>query len=532
MGMALFLQSVWRSIHFAGTATTDAPSRDALFTHSSSQTVPPEGKWSSNSKRNGRPAPHADNVRGGMWIQVCYALIDFFLVCTNGLIAFAWHFLLNKYDGILHWNFRGLESAFPAKQYAAFLLIYAALVLLFCQSQSLYRTVRTRTAINESAAVLKAVFLATLLLSAFIYLSGVKIVSRLVVAYAGFLNLLSFATWRLWKRTIIHRRAEQGIGTRNVLIVGAGRIGQALAEHFENHKVLGYEFKGFLDANHSTHPRLLGKIEDLSRVAKAEFADEVFITIPSERELVKDVAMVARRNRLTVKVVPDLYDGLGWDAPITHVDHFPVMELYREPIPAFGLLLKRALDVVGSGLGLMLLSPVLSLLCIAIRLESRGPALYRSERVGKKGRKFICYKFRTMIQNADAIKDSLRHLNEREGPTFKIAKDPRITRIGKILRKYSLDELPQLWNVLKGDMSLVGPRPHPLDDYLQYSLDHLRRLDVKPGITGLWQVKAREHPSFETNMQFDVEYIENWSLWSDLRILLMTLPVLLKGSGV
>lgn len=530
--MALSLQSVWRWIHFAeGTATASAPTHDTVAGTPAGGTSP-EWRPSASPRRNGHATLHSDHLRGGKWVQFSYALIDFFLVCADGLLAFSWHFLLDKHDGILHWQFGHIESAITAKHYAAFLLIYAALILLFCHSQSLYRTVRTRTAINESFAVFKAVFFATLLLSAFIYLSGVKIVSRLVVAYAALLNAALLAAWRLWKRRIILRRAAQGIGTRNVIIVGAGRIGQALAEHFEKHKLLGYEFKGFLDANHSTHPRLLGKIEDLSRIAKAEFADEILITIPSERELVKEVAIVARRNRLSVKVVPDLYDGLAWEAPITHVGQFPVIELYREPIPAFGLLLKRALDVVGSGLGLMVLSPFLGLLCIAIRLESRGPALYCSQRVGKKGRKFVCYKFRTMIQNADAIKDGLRHLNEREGPTFKIANDPRVTRVGKILRKYSLDEFPQLWNVLKGDMSLVGPRPHPLDDYVQYSLEHLRRLDVRPGITCLWQVMAREHPSFETNMQFDVEYIEGWSLLLDMKILLKTLPVLLTGSGV
>jgi exopolysaccharide biosynthesis polyprenyl glycosylphosphotransferase len=406
------------------------------------------------------------------------------------------------------------------------------LLLLFCQSQSLYRTVRTRTARDESFAIVKAVFLATLLLSAFIYLSGVKTVSRLVVGYAGILNVLTFIAWRLWKRRIVTGRASRGIGMRNVLIIGAGRVGQALAQHLEENKLLGYKFIGFLDANHSTDPRLLGRIEDLSRIAPTEFADEVFITIPSERELVKNVAVEARRRRLDVKVVPDLYDGLGWDAPISHIGHFPAMELHWEPIPDVGLFVKRLVDILGSSVGLILASPLLAAIAIAVRLDSPGVAVYRSQRVGRKGRKFTCYKFRTMVANADVVKHQLRHLNEREGPTFKITNDPRITRLGKFLRKYSLDELPQLWNVLKGDMSLVGPRPHPLDDYDQYGLEHLRRLDVKPGVTGLWQVTARKHPSFETNMQLDVEYIERWNFWLDMKILLKTLPALLSGSGV
>jgi len=151
--------------------------------------------------------------------------------------------------------------------------------------------------------------------------------------------------------------------------------------------------------------------------------------------------------------------------------------------------------------------------------------------VGKKGRRFRCYKFRTMVTNADQIKDSLRALNQRQGPCFKILEDPRITRVGRFLRHYSLDELPQLWNVLKGDMSLVGPRPHPVDDYARYELEHLRRLDMTPGITGLWQVTARGDPSFRANMALDVEYIERWSLWLDLKILIKTLSVVMEGNG-
>jgi lipopolysaccharide/colanic/teichoic acid biosynthesis glycosyltransferase len=156
---------------------------------------------------------------------------------------------------------------------------------------------------------------------------------------------------------------------------------------------------------------------------------------------------------------------------------------------------------------------------------------YRSRRVGRKAREFTCYKFRTMVADAEARKDDVRHLNERHGPFFKISNDPRLTRFGKFLRRYSLDELPQLWNVLQGQMSLVGPRPHPVDDYRQYTLDCLRRLDVTPGLTGLWQVSARRDPSFERNLALDLEYIETWNLWLDLKILLRTAGVVAKGEG-
>jgi lipopolysaccharide/colanic/teichoic acid biosynthesis glycosyltransferase len=171
------------------------------------------------------------------------------------------------------------------------------------------------------------------------------------------------------------------------------------------------------------------------------------------------------------------------------------------------------------------------MIAIAIKLQSPGPVLYLSKRVGHKARVFTCFKFRTMVNNAAAMKKLLEHRNERKGAFFKISDDPRVTTIGRILRKYSLDELPQLWNVIRGDMSLVGPRP-PLDsETAQYNLRQLRRLDAVPGITGLWQVKARQDPSFEQSVALDSNYINNWSLSLDLSILLQTVKVVFRGTG-
>jgi lipopolysaccharide/colanic/teichoic acid biosynthesis glycosyltransferase len=202
-----------------------------------------------------------------------------------------------------------------------------------------------------------------------------------------------------------------------------------------------------------------------------------------------------------------------------------------EPITRMGRVLKRTMDVLVSSLALLFLWPLLLVIGIAIKLESRGPVIYRSLRLGKYRRAFDCYKFRTMIAGSDGWKENLRRLNQRRGPFFKIADDPRVTRLGRFLRKYSLDELPQLWNVLKGDMSLVGPRPHPVEDCARYTSEHRRRLVVTPGVTGLWQVLARANPSFEICMMLDLAYIEKWSLLLDCRILLKTIPAVLAGEG-
>lgn len=481
--------------------------------------------------QEGTHAAKRARLRGGPWARIAYALIDIVLICLNAAVAVYFRFVPGLFHGALHRDRFGLSPEFPLSQYGAFLLLYVTLTILFCRGQDLYRTPRTRSASDETVRVVKAVSLATLFLVAFVFLSKSNLVSRLVVLATSLLNIVALSAWRFWKRQFVIRRAAQGIGTRNALIVGAGTIGQALAQLIEENKLLGFRFKGFVDGDHHTDPRLLGRIEELTRVARAQFVDDIFITVPSERELVKRIAFEAQQNRWNVKVVPDLYDGLGWNAPVHYVGQFPVMDLHWEPIPALGLFVKRALDVLLAVIGLMLLAPVMGAVALLVKLDSVGPILYRSPRVGRKGQLFTCYKLRTMVANADALKKHLKHLNERKGPFFKITNDPRVTPIGRFLRKYSLDELPQIWNVLKGDMSLVGPRPHTLDDYAQYDVDQLRRLEVRPGVTGLWQVTSRSDPSFETTMRLDLAYIENWNLWLDLKVLCKTIPAVMKGDG-
>jgi exopolysaccharide biosynthesis polyprenyl glycosylphosphotransferase len=276
---------------------------------------------------------------------------------------------------------------------------------------------------------------------------------------------------------------------------------------------------------------ILGSLDELRRVVTEQFIDEIFITPPIDREVVKESVLAARELRLGLKVVPDLYDGIGWRAPVHAVGGFPVMQLNENPIAGLGVAAKRIIDVTIAASGLVLTAPLLGVLAALVRLDSPGRAFYPAVRVGYKGRKFCCWKLRTMFVGADSQKEALRERNERAGPWFKMRDDPRVTPVGRWLRRFSLDELPQLWNVLCGEMSMVGPRPHPLDDFNRYKPEHLRRLDVKPGLTGLWQVTARQDPSFETNLALDLDYIENWSLRLDLEILFRSLAELLSGSG-
>jgi len=479
------------------------------------------------STGNGRPFS-ALNRR---WVHFSYVLIDAILISTDGLLAFSLRFVPVSLWHLIQTTGYGLGADFPRKAYAGFLLLYAILIVLIGQSQDLYRTPRGRSAAQESWAVFRTVTIATIVLTAFIFCSNVKIVSREVVGMSLLLNVATLVIWRIFKRQFVTRKVAQGIGAHNVLIVGAGEVGQELARYLERNKQLGYRVNGFLDAHHNGDPRILGNIEDLPKIARAQFVDEILITIPSERDVVKNVAAEGRRLRLNVRVIPELYDGIARNMAIHHMGDFPVMELHSEPIPTLGLLVKRVIDIVFSTITLIVLSPFLLLMAIAIKLESPGPAFYRAKRIGKKGTAFTCYKLRTMCCNADELKASLRAKNERDGPFFKMSQDPRITQLGRVLRRYSFDELPQFWNVLKGDMSLVGPRPHPVDDFQKYDLEDFRRLDVKPGITGLWQVRARQDASFKTSMDLDLEYIESWGLWTDAKILWSTIHAVMNGQG-
>lgn len=471
------------------------------------------------------------SAQGGTTRQATYVAIDFALVCLGGAVAFWLRFGFANPFGAGTPTLHEIFSRVTARAYPGFLFLYAALIVLACIGQDLYRTAREQRAIDESMEVAKAVFLATALLVLFIFTSGNKEISRLVVACAGTLNVGTLAGWRYAKRRYVLRQAERGKGLSRVLIVGAGKMGKGLAAWFGENRQLGYSVCGFLDAHPNGDARVLGSVNDLRRVALAQFVDQLFITLPADREVVKEMFLEARRLRLNLNVVPDLYDGLCWQAPVRSIGGFPVIELHGQPIPVLGLAAKRAIDFFGASLGLVLAIPVLALAALWIRLDSSGPIFYSALRVGKKGRKFRCHKLRTMVAEADAQKEQLRGANERNGPFFKIENDPRVTRCGRRLRKYSIDELPQLLNVFRGEMSLVGPRPHPVDDFERYSIEHLRRLDVKPGVTGLWQVAARSDPSFEATMTHDLKYIENWSLRLDLMVLLKTIPAVFRAEG-
>lgn len=461
--------------------------------------------------------------QGGRPLGILFASCDAVIILCAGVLAY-------KLEQLLQPNASSLTRPDYLHLFGL-LLCYAVLALVCKASQGLYAANILHSAQISRVRTLKSIVLASMLFILVLFLSEQRPISAGLLALTMFLSLTGILTMQHALQSQNLKRIERGIGTQHVLIVGAGQIGIAFRHYLETHRFLGKTFCGFVDGKFQHDPDWLGTPADLPLLFTKHFIDEIYFTPDIDRSLIMEIATKAKEAGVSVKVVPDLYDGLALGASVTHIGNVPVLELSNQPTPAFELLLKRSMDVLLASVALLISAPFMILIALAIKLDSPGRVIYAAWRVGRKGRRFRCYKFRTMVSDADGMKDYLRHMNERNGATFKIANDPRITRVGRFLRKYSMDEMPQFFNVLRGEMSIVGPRPHPVDDFQQYQITDLRRLDVLPGITGLWQVNARHDPSFEKNVLLDLEYIQNWTIWLDLKIILKTLPEVFRGSG-
>jgi exopolysaccharide biosynthesis polyprenyl glycosylphosphotransferase len=319
---------------------------------------------------------------------------------------------------------------------------------------------------------------------------------------------------------------------RRTLIVGAGATGRLLERKIATHPEYGLELVGFVDDEAGSD--VVGSTRDLTQLVDTLHIDWIvlaFSEAPHEKtlELVREV----RRPDVHLSIVPNFYELFASNAAIEDIEGVPVVSLPSMQFSRTVRMLKRTFDIVASGLGLLVISPILAAAAIAIKLDSRGPVFFRQARHGRGGREFRIVKFRTMVADAEAQRQAMAHLNQMEGggPLFKMADDPRITRVGAFLRKWSIDELPQLWNVLRGEMSLVGPRPFVIHESEQITGWASRRLETTPGITGLWQVLGRNDIPFEEMVKLDYVYVTNWSLWWDIKILVQTLPTVLKRQG-
>lgn len=427
----------------------------------------------------------------------------------------------------------------PLDKYLWLLVVIVPAWILVLNLNGDYLTLPDASPLGVAWNVIKTGLMSTALVALFLYatknpLSRILIISEGLFS-AGFL-MFERATI-LW---IIRYRRRRGWDRRSVLIVGTD--GQAISamQAIRNDPLQRMEVHGFL--THKSHTSsfegvaALGTLADYRQLIWKSPIEEVLISPevaagPEANEIIRYCDLIG----LTVRLIPNyaIQDQQLWSrARLDSLLGWPALTIVGGSPCGGQLLIKRGLDVVVSGLLLTLLSPVLLVIAIAVKLSSPGPIFYHWRVVGKGIRPFTGYKFRSMVADADARKAELAEHNEMSGPVFKIRNDPRITSVGRFLRKYSLDELPQLWSVFKGDMSLVGPRPPGPHEFAAFEIWHRRKLCVKPGITCLWQVGGRNRVShFDDWVTLDLEYIDNWSLWLDLKILARTALAVVKGTG-
>jgi exopolysaccharide biosynthesis polyprenyl glycosylphosphotransferase len=330
---------------------------------------------------------------------------------------------------------------------------------------------------------------------------------------------------------------NRGAGaTRYILVVGLGDAAREFATRIDERWWLRLEILGFLgdatEGERLPEATYLGTVDDLTRILHERIVDDVAVCLQPGDASIGWVVTTARDEGKTIHMPVGVGPLDRAAASVEDLGGLTLVTVGVGPNQTLAMHVKRYVDIVGAIVGLVVLSPILVVAAVAILLTDGRPVLFRQQRAGLNGRPFRIVKFRTMTRDADSQRDALRASNEISGSaSFKLTEDPRVTRVGRVLRKTSIDELPQLWNVLKGEMSLVGPRPHPFDDVAGYAPWHRRRLSVKPGITGLWQVKGRLDPTFDHWVQLDLEYIDHWSIWLDFRLLLKTVPALLRAEG-
>lgn len=460
--------------------------------------------------------------------QPVYVLVDLFFILISFFVPYIFRY--NFFDGVsirMHlYNFTEHSFIFT---------LWTIFIVIAFNNKHLYSTNRNLTIPKELQQVIMRIFYTSIVVGAIVFFMKYKFFSRLVFIENIVLLCTFLGGWRIIKRLILRKLIREGFHNINVLVVGMTEVCRMLLGEVKKRPHLGFNIIGLLD-EHETGDvdgiPVLGKLSDFAVVAKNYFVEEVIVTVPFTQKPILELVTQAQKMRLGVRVIPEQLEEPLPILSIGYLGVIPVLTYWTQKRPISEMHSKRILDLGASLILVILLFIPCVIIGILIKIDSSGPVFYVQKRVGLKGRTFNFYKFRSMFKDADKLKDDLLKQNEsKDNVMFKIKKDPRVTKIGKFLRKYSLDELPQFFNVLKGNMSLVGPRPPLSDEVQKYSHDDIERLSIKPGITGLSQIKGRSDLSFSRWVKWDLWYINNWSFGLDIRILSWTIPAVLKGKG-
>ncbi|MGE0640013.1 MAG: sugar transferase [Thermoanaerobaculia bacterium] len=438
------------------------------------------------------------------------------------------------------------EAFYPVARYLPLLPVALALWSVVFWSSGRYRSHRTVPLRAEAAGILRGTATSAVLFLLVVWafrlderLLDDDRLSRVWIALFAVLSGLLLLAEKIALRLASRYVRGRGLNYRTVLLVGANAGAQAIADSILAHRFWGYRIAGFVaDDDDENVPERIGDLPVLGRVAGIRgildrvIVDEVIFAIDRrDFDRFEDLFLALQEQGILTRFALQFFPHTRARVELEDLEGVPLITFSTSPTGALALAWKRITDILLSTLLLTVALPVVVGVAIAIRVTSSGAVLFRQKRCGLNGRPFTLYKFRTMVADAEERRAEVEHLNEMDGPVFKARNDPRVTRVGRLLRRFSLDELPQLWNVLKGDMSLVGPRPPIPEEVARYERWQRRRLAMKPGLTCLWQISGRNQVDFDRWMQLDLAYIDNWSPWLDLKILLRTLPVVLSGRG-
>jgi exopolysaccharide biosynthesis polyprenyl glycosylphosphotransferase len=463
-------------------------------------------------------------------VAAAVAIGDMLLLCLSFFLAF-W---------IRFWVLPKLDPTLPYSDLANFVWLLLLSIPVFhflLRLGGVYGSLRTRGFLDFPLLVAKPVALGGLILGAAIFVFQAKYFSRslfaLFLTFFYVLLLIEKFAIRAFQR-VARRR---GFNYRNVLIVGINEGALRVADTLTESKDFGFRVAGFIndfgqDYVQADRYKVLGSVDDIPAIVDREIIDEIIFALPMDR-LARCETQLLKCEEVGTKIHirADFAHSIFARTYLSSVSGIPILTLASTPHAAADILLKRVMDILASLAGLSITLPFMLIITVLIKLESRGPVLFRQIRTGLNGRRFMLLKFRSMVHDAELQRAALEGRNEMSGPVFKISQDPRVTRVGAFLRRTSLDELPQLWNVLKGDMSLVGPRPPLPSEVKRYERWQRRRLSMKPGLTCLWQTSGRSEVDFDEWMRLDMEYIDTWSLTQDVKIILRTIPAVLFARG-
>lgn len=466
--------------------------------------------------------------------------IDFTLVIVGFLLGYG---IRTRGDFIPGMHFPlDLSSFPPVHEYMELVISFALMLVLVFFVFGLYKVKNSDGPLRESRKVIAASFVWVLLIIAYYFAVRQVFFSRLVLGFSFALTLSFLVSARWLLQGAEHLLLRAGIGAKRTLIIGSGKLTQSFIKSLSTDP--HYHLLGYLSKNAATKLKglkRLGHLVDLEKTVKKFKIESIIQTSQNLTELqTHDLIEFCREHHLEYSFLPDTLEIDQTNVEVSTVGGLPLIHLKPTPLDGWGRVYKRSVDIVGSLVGLILFSPIMLLIALGIKLDSKGPILFsrledgsRAERIGQNGKPFPFYKFRTMKHNSHKLrfKKDFASKSHRKGPLLKIKNDPRITKFGKILRRTSLDELPQLWSVLRGHMSLVGPRPHLPDEVAKYQSHHRFLLTIKPGATGLSQISGRSDLDFEEEARLESYYIKQWSPWLDLKIMLKTVIVVLKGNA-